>query len=880
MRRRSFGAWFAMLVVALFVGGAVPAFADDAPPPPAPSTTEPVISDPAPPTADPSTPTPDPTTPAADYTRRRPTTGHHRRPTRPRRTPPTPETTAPAAVDAPVALVNPAVTVTPSTGLVHPADRHDLRHRLHAERRPSAGPSARTTTRVTATTATPATAGCQHRLLGCVQRTVHGAPHPAHRPTATSTARLHRARATSAPEDHRLRRRPRARHSPSTRTHRCRHRPRSSRVRSPTCTRATRSHCSAMASCRAARLRSRSARNRASRPARCCSTSPPMRPAASSRSSRCTASSPRRRSARPTAPTHPTRVNCAPFRSPTTTSRPTSSSTSIPTVRCRRRRPRSRPTPTSSTSSRSPCRVPDSAPTAVRRSCSARATPRRMSDCTQSSRLRGHECHGHVHHADHRAPGVAPRGRRRRLRRHAGPVLTGEHVVRAHHVRGEERARLRRQRAATAAAVGHRHAPHRPRAGPVGHRHRRELRAVVVRGAHRVPHRHRVPAVLLASVDPAECRPTRPAGSRSSSPSGGACSTSEQLSPRGRGLRGVAGLLLDHRVLLRRSGPWRGRRSTSTRRCRSPFPTRPCHRSSTSPTVASCTCTARGSHRVSVSSSRSASRVRPPTGTPAARPSVRSTCSRPTATASSTRRSACTASSRRRTAGSSSSPPPRRTAPTRWGRASCGCSRSTTRSWSPTSRSASIPPRWRRHRPSPSTPVGPFDDGQQVVVHGAGFTPNAVLGLAQCSSAAANPSGDSCDSGDDGLFTQFSADADGTFTRTVTLHTTGRDRPRARSTAAPPASCVLFAANRADYAVERASTPIEFAAGSPGPRSGWRASRRRVRSRSPVPVVVRPRPRWPGSRCCSSVARSSCSPGEVVGRARPPSRRARRSETV
>ena len=103
-----------MLVVALFVGGTIPAFADDAPAPVAPSTTE----------------------PATVHhrrsirrrprrTRRRPRPRHptrrhrtRRRPTPPRRTPPRRNTTAPAAADAPVALVNPAVTVTPSTGLV------------------------------------------------------------------------------------------------------------------------------------------------------------------------------------------------------------------------------------------------------------------------------------------------------------------------------------------------------------------------------------------------------------------------------------------------------------------------------------------------------------------------------------------------------------------------------------------------------------------------------------------------------------------------------------------------------------------------------------------------------------------------------------------
>src|SRR4051812_31684569 len=116
MRRQRLGAGLAMLVVALFVGGAVPAFADDAPPPPAPSTTEPVVTDPSTPTADPSTPAPDPTAPdtiAPDSSTPDTTTPDT---TAPDTT--APDTTAPAAVDTPTALVNPAVTVTPSTGLV------------------------------------------------------------------------------------------------------------------------------------------------------------------------------------------------------------------------------------------------------------------------------------------------------------------------------------------------------------------------------------------------------------------------------------------------------------------------------------------------------------------------------------------------------------------------------------------------------------------------------------------------------------------------------------------------------------------------------------------------------------------------------------------
>jgi hypothetical protein len=114
------------------------------------------------------------------------------------------------------------------------------------------------------------------------------------------------------------------------------------------------------------------------------------------------------------------------------------------------------------------------------------------------------------------------------------------------------------------------------------------------------------------------------------------------------------------------------------------------------------------------------------------------------------------------------------------------------------------------------SPAGAHTDGQQVVVHGDGFTPNATLGLAQCSSSAPDPGGSSCDSGPDGLFTPFAADADGTFTRTVTLHTTV-ETTDGDLDCSVDGSCVLFAANRNDYAVERASAPIEFASSGSTP---------------------------------------------------------------
>jgi hypothetical protein len=111
------------------------------------------------------------------------------------------------------------------------------------------------------------------------------------------------------------------------------------------------------------------------------------------------------------------------------------------------------------------------------------------------------------------------------------------------------------------------------------------------------------------------------------------------------------------------------------------------------------------------------------------------------------------------------------------------------------------------------TPAGPHTDGQQVTVHGAGYTPNATLGLAQCKHDVPNPGGSACDSGPDGLFTGFQADADGTFTRTVTLHTQVETTDGTLDCSAA-GSCVLFAANRNDYGAEQAAVPLEFGTGS------------------------------------------------------------------
>jgi LPXTG-motif cell wall-anchored protein len=141
--------------------------------------------------------------------------------------------------------------------------------------------------------------------------------------------------------------------------------------------------------------------------------------------------------------------------------------------------------------------------------------------------------------------------------------------------------------------------------------------------------------------------------------------------------------------------------------------------------------------------------------------------------------------------------------------------------------------------PPPSlsvAPGGPYADGQQVVVHGAGFTPNAVLGLAQCSTAA-EPGGPTCDSGPDGLFTEFRADAEGTFTRTVTLHTPVLTTDGSLDCGAA-GSCELFAANRNDYATERAAISIDFAATPTGRIAPTRALASTGAGAATAPVTI------------------------------------------
>jgi hypothetical protein len=71
------------------------------------------------------------------------------------------------------------------------------------------------------------------------------------------------------------------------------------------------------------------------------------------------------------------------------------------------------------------------------------------------------------------------------------------------------------------------------------------------------------------------------------------------------------------------------------------------------------------------------------------------------------------------------------------------------------------------------------------------------------------PEGKTCDSGPDGLFAEFRADPDGTFTRTVTLHTEVQTTDGPLDCGAPGA-CDLVAGNRDEWGAERTAVPIDF----------------------------------------------------------------------
>jgi Neocarzinostatin family len=106
-------------------------------------------------------------------------------------------------------------------------------------------------------------------------------------------------------------------------------------------------------------------------------------------------------------------------------------------------------------------------------------------------------------------------------------------------------------------------------------------------------------------------------------------------------------------------------------------------------------------------------------------------------------------------------------------------------------------------------PAGPWADGQEVVVHGTGFTPDAPLGLAECI-AGVQPSGRTCDSQAGGLYDTFYADANGEFTRTITIRGVFQTVDATVDCATEPNGCALLAANRQDFGLERVEVPIVF----------------------------------------------------------------------
>jgi LPXTG-motif cell wall-anchored protein len=106
------------------------------------------------------------------------------------------------------------------------------------------------------------------------------------------------------------------------------------------------------------------------------------------------------------------------------------------------------------------------------------------------------------------------------------------------------------------------------------------------------------------------------------------------------------------------------------------------------------------------------------------------------------------------------------------------------------------------------TPAGPYADGQQVVVHGEGFTPRAALGMAECASGV-EPGPTTCDRSEESRFAWTPVDADGTVTHTLTLHTTIETTDGSIDCSVPDA-CVLFVASINDFNGERASVPLDF----------------------------------------------------------------------
>jgi hypothetical protein len=104
-------------------------------------------------------------------------------------------------------------------------------------------------------------------------------------------------------------------------------------------------------------------------------------------------------------------------------------------------------------------------------------------------------------------------------------------------------------------------------------------------------------------------------------------------------------------------------------------------------------------------------------------------------------------------------------------------------------------------------PGGPYADGQQVTVHGTGFTPHASLGVAQCA-AGVDPGPTTCDEDDWGILSFVPVDGDGTFTQSLALHATMETSDHTVDCRAP-GSCVLLV-NRGLDAAERVTLPLTF----------------------------------------------------------------------
>jgi hypothetical protein len=92
-------------------------------------------------------------------------------------------------------------------------------------------------------------------------------------------------------------------------------------------------------------------------------------------------------------------------------------------------------------------------------------------------------------------------------------------------------------------------------------------------------------------------------------------------------------------------------------------------------------------------------------------------------------------------------------------------------------------------RPGPAVSVWPdtnLTDGQQVQVKGYGYAPNASVGIEQCRTGAAGQ--DQCD----GRTAQsFSTDANGNFTRQMTVHKVIQDAHGVVTDCSVPDSCVV-----------------------------------------------------------------------------------------